>query len=126
MRLDIGLLDSLILDRPINLGYVIVRHMLSIPAVNHCFLSYGSIISKILRRFDVPLRDAGYMETKRIGSEAMTSTGFSRRNGKWIKTSTSKSRDTLIAPEDDRMLNDIYTPDQLPDFRLGTYPPPPR
>ena len=24
------------------------------------------------------------------------------------------------------MLNDIYPPDQLPDFRLGAHPPPPR
>ena len=55
----------------------------------------------------------------------MSSIGFSRRNGKWIKTSTSKYRDTLIAPEDDRMLNDVYSPDQLSDFRLGAHPPPP-
>ncbi|KAH9725564.1 hypothetical protein KPL70_007924 [Citrus sinensis] len=95
IRLDVGLLDSLITGRPINLGYIIVRHMLSIPAVNHRLLPYGSIIIKILRRFE------------------------------WIKTSTSKNRDTLIAPEDDHMLNDVYRPDQLPNFRLGPHPPPP-
>ena len=55
----------------------------------------------------------------------MTSIGFSRKNGEWIKTSNAKNRDTLIAPEDDRMLNDIYRPDQLPDFRLGAHPHPP-
>ncbi|KAH9668310.1 Integrase catalytic domain-containing protein [Citrus sinensis] len=81
-RLDVGLLDSLLTDRPINLG--------------------------------------------RIGPEAMTSISFSRKNGEWIKTSNSKNRDTLIAPEDDRMLNDIYPPDRLPDFRLGAHPHPPR
>ena len=64
----------------------------------------------------MPLWDTGYTETKKIGLEAMTSIGFSRRNGKWIKTSTSKNQDILIAPEDDKMLNDIYTPNQLPDF----------
>ncbi|KAH9743958.1 hypothetical protein KPL70_003484 [Citrus sinensis] len=106
-RLDVGLLDSLITGRPINLGYIIVRHMLSTLVVNHRLLPYGSIISKILRHFEVPLRDVGYMETKRIGPEAMTSIRFSRRNSKWIKNSTSKNRDTLIAPEDDRMLNDV-------------------
>ena len=67
IRLDVGLLDSLITGRPINLGYIIVRHMLSIPAVNHRLLPYGSIIIKILRRFEVPLLDIGYTETKRIG-----------------------------------------------------------
>ncbi|KAH9649201.1 Integrase catalytic domain-containing protein [Citrus sinensis] len=125
-RLDVGLLDSLLTDRPINLGYVIVRHMLSTPAVNHRLLPYGSIITKILRRFEVPLLDTRHMETRWIGPEAMTSIGFSRKNGEWIKTSNSKNRDTLIAPEDDRMLNDIYPPDRLPDFRLGAHPHPPR
>ena len=125
-RLDIALLDSLLTDRPINLGYIIVRHMLSTPAVNHRLLRYGSIITKILRRFEVPLLDTGHMETRRIGPEAMTSIGFSKMNGQWIKTSNSKNQDTLIAPEDDRMLNDIYPPDQLPDFRLGAHPHPPR
>ncbi|KAH9769987.1 Integrase catalytic domain-containing protein [Citrus sinensis] len=114
------------LGRPINLGYAIVRHMLSTPAVNHRLLPYGSIITKILQHFEVPLLDAGYTETRRIGLEAMTSIGFSRKNGQWIKTKNSKNRDTLIAPEDDWMLNDIYSPDQLPDFRLGAHPPPPR
>ncbi|KAH9801181.1 hypothetical protein KPL71_000929 [Citrus sinensis] len=124
-RLDVGLLDSLLTDRPINLGYIIVRHMLSTPAVNHRLLPYGSIITKILRRLEVPLLDTGHMETRRIGPKAMTSIGFSRKNGQWIKTSNSKNWDTLIAPEDDRMLNDIYPPDQLPNFRLGALPHPP-
>ncbi|KAH9724699.1 hypothetical protein KPL70_007586 [Citrus sinensis] len=125
-RLDVALLDSLLTDRPINLGYIIVRYMLSTPAVNHRLLPDGSIITKILQRFKVPLLDTGHMETQRIGPEAMTSISFSRKNGVWIKTSNSKNRDTLIAPEDDRMLNDIYPSDQLPDFRLGALPHPPR
>lgn len=125
-RLDVALLDSLFTDRPINLGYIIVRHMLSTHAVNHRLLPYGSIITKILRRFEIPLFDTGHMETRRIGPEAMTSIGFSRKNGVWIKTINSKNQDTLIAPEDDRMLNDIHPLDQLPDFRFGALPHPPR
>lgn len=66
-KLAVGLLDSLITGRPINLGYVIVRHMLSTPAVNHRLLPYDSIIFKILRHFQVPLWDAVYKETKWIG-----------------------------------------------------------
>ena len=66
------------------------------------------------------------METRRIGPEAMTSIGFSRKNGEWIKTKNSKNRDTLIAPANDRMLNDVYPPDKLLDFRLGAHPHPPR
>lgn len=37
-----------------------------------------------------------------------------------MKTSSVKNRDTLVAFEDDRMLNDIYPADQLPNFWLGT------
>ena len=74
----------------------------------------------------MPLLNTGYMETRRIGLEAMTSINFSRKNGQWIKTKNSKNQDTLIAPEDDRVLNDVYTPDQLPDFRLRAHPPPSR
>ena len=98
--------------------------MLSTPVVNHRLLPYGSIITKILRHFEVPLLDAGHTETRRIGPEAMTSISFSRKNGQWIKTKNSKNWDTLIAPEDDQMLNDGYPPNQLPDFRLGAHPPP--
>ena len=112
-RLDVGLLDSLFTGRPINLRYVILRRMLSTPSVNHCLLPYDSIISKILRHFQVPFWDVVYKETKLIDSEAMTSIGFSRKNDEWLKTSNSKNRDTLVALEDDRMLNDVYPPDQL-------------
>ena len=110
----------------LTLDMLLRGHMLSTPTVNHCLLPYGSIISKILRHFDVPLLDAVYTQTKRIGWEAMTSIGFSRKNGQWIQTKNSKNWDTSIAPEDDRMLNNIYPPDQLPNFRLGAHPPPPR
>ena len=114
----------LISGQPIDLGYVIVRHMLSTPAVNYRLLPYGSIITKILQCFEVPLLDAGSTKTRWIGPEAMTSIGFSRKNGQWIKTKNSKNWDTLIALEDDRILNDVYSLDQLQDFRLGAHPPP--
>ena len=100
--------------------------MLSTPAVNHRLLPYDSIITKILRCFEVPILNTGYTETRRIGLEAMTSISFSKKNGQWIKTKNSKNRDTFIAPEDDQMLNDVYSLDQLLDFRLGAHLPPPR
>lgn len=76
--------------------------------------------------FQVPLPDTVYKETKRIGPGAMTSIDFSRKKGEWIKTSNSKNQDTLVAREDDRMLNGVYPPNQLPDFSLGAHLPPPR
>lgn len=66
--------------------------MLSTPEVNNGLLPHGSIITCIR---------------------------FYRKNMEWIKTPTSKNQDTLVAPEDDRVLNNIYPPNQLPDFGLG-------
>ena len=66
------------------------------------------------------------METKRIRDKAITGIDFYKKNKELIKTPTSKNQDTLIASEHDRMLNDVYPPDQLPDFRLGARPSPPR
>ena len=65
--------------------------MLSTPTVNYCLLLYGSIITKILRHFEVPLLDAGYAETKQIVPEAITSIGFSRKNGQWTRLKTPKT-----------------------------------
>ena len=121
--MDVGLLDNLLERRPINLGNVFLRHMLSTPRVNHQFLPYSSIISKILRHFQVPIRDSVYVETKRIGKEGVTCIRFSQKNREWIKTFTSKNQDTLVAPKDDCMLNDVYPPNQLLDFRVGARPP---
>ena len=99
--------------------------MLSTPTVHHRLLPYGNIISKILWHFQVPLRNTVYKENKRIGPEAMTNISFSQKKGEWLKTSNSKNRDTLVAPKDYQMFNDVYSLDQLPNFRLGAHPPPP-
>ena len=44
---------------------------------------------------------------------------------KWVKIPSFKNVDTLVASEDNRMLNDIYF-EELPDFRLGARPRAPR
>lgn len=89
-------------------------------------LPCGSIITKILQHFDIPLRDSVYEKTKRIDEEAIIGIGFYRMNKKWVNTTTSKNWDTLIALEDDRELNDVYPVDQLPDVLLGAGPLVPR
>lgn len=85
--------------------------MLSTFGVNNQLLPYDSIITKMLQYFHVPLYESVYVETKRISEVAITGIWFYRRNGKWVKMTTSKTRGTLVAPEDDRMLNDIYPAD---------------
>ena len=42
------------------------------------------------------------------------------------KDNILKNEDTFIAPEDDRMLNDVYFMGELPDFRLRARPCAPR
>ena len=121
-RLDISLLDSLIRGRKVHLAFTIMCHMLSIPAVSNRSLPYGSIISKILWYFHVLLTKHVYVETQKLGREIISGIGFHWRQSKWIKVKFSKNEDTLVALEDDRMLNDIYSDDELPDFWLGARP----
>ena len=90
--------------------------MLSIPAVSNKSLPYGSIISKILRHFHVPLTELVYVESKKIGREIISGIGFHRRQGKWINVTSSKNEDTLVDPDDNCMLNDVYFEDELLDF----------
>ena len=121
-RLDVGLLDCLLRRHPVNLGYVILRHMLFTSAVNSRLLPYGSIITRILRHFRIPITEPVYDETKRLGREIILEIGFHKRNGEWVKTASSKNEDTLLASKDNSMLNDIYFADKLPNFRLGARP----
>ena len=109
-----------------HLSFTIVRHKLSTTVVSNRSLPYGSIISKILRYFLVPLTEPIFMETKMLGREIISGIGFHLKQGKWVKVSFSKSEDTLVALDDNRMLNDVYSDDELPDFRLGTQPRTPR
>ncbi|KAH9724430.1 hypothetical protein KPL70_007481 [Citrus sinensis] len=78
-HLDVGLLDYLLRRRPVNLGYIILRHMLSTPAVNNKLFPYGSIIIRILRHFRIPITEPVYDETKRLGGEIILGIGFHRR-----------------------------------------------
>ena len=109
-----------------DLAFTIMHHMLSTPAVSDRSLPYGSTISKILRHFHVLLTKPVYVETKKMGREIISGIGFHWRQGKWIKVNSSKNEDTLIVLDDNRMLIDVYSEDELPDFRLGARPRAPR
>lgn len=125
-RLDVGLLDSLLLQRRVSLSYIILHYMLTTPAMTNWSLPYSNIITKILRHFNVPLTEPVYTKTKNLGREIISSTRFHKSHGKWVKTLSYRNEDTLVASEDDRILNDIYSEDELPNFWLGTRPHAPR
>ena len=109
-----------------SLSYTIIRHMLSTPVVTNRSLPYGSIITRILRYFHVRITEPVYVMSHKLGREIIYAIGFFKKRGKWVKTQSSKNEDTLVAPEDDRMLNDVYSEDELPDFCLGARPRAPR
>ena len=121
-RLDVDLLDSLIQGRQVHLSFTILRHMLSTPAVSNRSLPYGRIITKILRYFHVPIIEPVYVESRNLGREIISAIRYFKKRGKWVKTQSSKNEDALVALEDDHMLNDVYSEDELPDFRLGARP----
>ena len=100
-RLDVGLLDSLSHGRHVSLSYIIIRHMLSTTIVTNRSLPYGSIITRILRYFHVPLTERVYVESHKFGREIISAIGFFKKRGKWVKTQSSKNEDTLVASEDD-------------------------
>ena len=87
--------------------------MLSTPTVNNRLLPYGSIITRILRHFRIPITELVYDETKRLRGEIILGISFHRCNGEWVNITSSKNEDTLLGPEVDRLLNDIYSTNQF-------------
>ena len=86
------------------------------PAITNRRFPYGSVITRILRHFHIPIIEHVYDESKRLGGEIILSIRFHKRNGEWVKVTSSKNDNTLLALKDDHMLNDIHSADQLPDF----------
>lgn len=117
-RLDVRLLDCILRRRRVNIGYVILRHILTTPMVTNRLLPYSSIINRIFRHFYIPFESI-FNITKRLGGEAIITLKFHQKGEEWVKTASTKNQDTLVAPKDDQMLNNIYLTDQLLDFHLG-------
>ena len=79
--LDVGLLDCLLRRRPVNLGYIMLYHILSTPTINNRLLPYRGVITGILRHFRIPITELVYNESKRLGGEIILGIGFHQRNG---------------------------------------------
>ena len=69
-----------------SLSYNILRHMLSTPAVTNQSLPYGSIFTRILRYFKVPITKLVFVETQKLGREIISAIRFFKKCGKWVKT----------------------------------------
>ncbi|KAH9751164.1 hypothetical protein KPL71_014169 [Citrus sinensis] len=118
---------SQLLPFQVRILHIILQHMVT-PRQGHTDevtrLDVGLLDSLIRRR--VPITEPVYLETRKLGREIISVIKFFKKRGKSEKTISSKNEDTLLAPEDDRMLNDVYSEDKLPDFCLGARPRVPR
>lgn len=75
-RLDVCLLDSILVGRKIDVGYTFVQHMLGTPDNKSRSLPYSSIITRVLKYFKVPIIELPLDECKELGEEIITSLGF--------------------------------------------------
>lgn len=89
--LDVALIDCTPRGHKINLGYIIIHHMLSISAITNRSFPYDSSITlKHFRQTNVLLSPLNLW-----GEKANFSLGFDWKDGQWVKV--SKKRYTLIA-----------------------------
>ena len=79
--MDITLIDCILRHRPVDLGYTIVRNMLSIPKLITRSLPYGHFITRILKYFSVAIQEPSCRPSKSIRDEAISSSGFEWSNG---------------------------------------------
>ncbi|KAH9658405.1 hypothetical protein KPL70_023484 [Citrus sinensis] len=116
-HMDVAMIDCIFRGRPVDLGYSIVRTMLSIPALITRSLPYGHFITRILKFFEVPILEPSCRPSKGIGDEVIVGLGFEWKNDTWVKYSDNKF--IFLAPSDDRPLNAVIPADQLPIFSLS-------
>lgn len=74
-HLDVCLLDSIITSRLLDVGYIIIQHMLRAPDSKSCSLPYGSI-TQIPKHFNVPITDPPLDDTMELEEEIITSLCF--------------------------------------------------
>ena len=75
-HLDVAILDCILEERVLNIGYIILHHMLSTPNLAKKSLPYASIITCILQYFRVPITKPTFLESKELGDEAITNLGL--------------------------------------------------
>ncbi|KAH9704714.1 hypothetical protein KPL70_011578 [Citrus sinensis] len=116
-HMDVALIDYILRHRPVDLGYTIIRNMLSIPKLITRSLPYGHFITRILKYFDVPIQEPSCRPSKGIGDDVIFGLGFEWKNGTWVKYTENKF--TFFALSDDRPLNTVVPADQLLIFSLS-------
>lgn len=124
-RLDVAILDCILEERVLNIGYIILNHMLSTPNLAKRSLPYASIITRILEYFHVPITESISLNSRELGDESIANLGFYWRDDSWHKDQRTK-KVTELAPSDHRFFNDVRPPHLLRDLSAPylSHPPP--
>ena len=80
-----ALLDSILQGGVLNVGYIIIHHMLSTLCIAKQSLPHGSIITYILKHFRVPIIEPTFFNPKELIDEAIANLGFIWVEDKWCK-----------------------------------------
>lgn len=124
--LDVAILASILEERVLNVGYIILQHMLSTQKIPKRSLPFSTIITHILKHFRVPLIKPNPLGTKELGDKVIANLEFIWMEDQWVKYPRYKSKFTNIALADDHIFNDILSLEELPDFsNPRRYQPPP-
>ncbi|KAH9671168.1 hypothetical protein KPL70_017253 [Citrus sinensis] len=124
-RLDVAILDCILEERVLNIGQIILHHMLSTPSLAKRSLPYASIITQILEYFRVLVTESISLNSRKLGDDSIANLGFYWRDDSWHKDQRNK-KVTELAPSDHRFFNDVRPPHLLPDLSAPylSRPPP--
>ncbi|KAH9704286.1 hypothetical protein KPL70_011393 [Citrus sinensis] len=124
-RLDVAILDCILEERVLNIGYIILHHMLSTPNLAKRSLPYASIITRILEYFRVPITEPISLNSRELGDESIANLGYYWSDDQWRKDNRNKMVGD-IAPRDHRFFKDVRLPHLFPDLSAPylSHPPP--
>ena len=123
--LDVAILDCILERRVLNIGYIILNHMLSTPNLAKRSLPYASIINRILDYFHVPITEPISLNSRELGDESIANLGYYRSDDQWRKVNRNNKVGDIV-PRDHRFFNDVCLPHLLPDLSAPylSRPPP--
>ena len=122
-RLDAVILDYILEGRILNVGYVILHHMLSTQCVVKRSISYASIITRILKYFLVLITEPTFLNPRELGDEVIANLRFIWVENRWYKDWRYKLNVTEIAPTYHHFFNDVFPPHKLLNLSAPRSPP---
>ena len=125
-RLDVTILDCILEGRMLNVGYIILHHMLSTPCIAKRFIPYANIITRILKYFSVPITEPIFFNSRELGDGVIANLVFIWVENKLYKNRRYKLKVTELAPTNYHFFNDVFPPHKLPDLSAPhrSHPPP--